>query len=274
MRSHHVVFTFTRAHGAAALGALAALALASACDGGAVPMDDVPAAEVQQTASAVLNGLPAGLTCGLGYYRNGVNVAMGRCQGLATATAAYSDCYPDSITMCIPNWPNMSCAPGFLASADGDRGLCLPWGLYHQSLQAGLNDLANADQLALPQGTACGFKESCNDTSETCMGLDPRQTCPKGWVRKVASDSNAPSNCGYYWCEYQDPNHLCTGNCQYQNQMSGLVCGISDNDRPSTHGTCLGVNTATGQCPAGWAWYGWFDDGRSVGHGIGWCYKP
>jgi hypothetical protein len=73
------------------------------------------------------------------------------------------------------------------------------------------------------------------------------------------------------WCEYQDPHDLCTTTaCQVDNQPFGLVCGITDNDR--NNGQCLGQLTTSG-CPAGFTRYGYFDDGRSAGHGVGWCAK-
>jgi hypothetical protein len=125
-------------------------------------------------------------------------------------------------------------------------------------------------------GTACGFKDNCNNSGLTCIGFDPAHSCPPGWVAKVGSDSNAPGSCnggpgGFVWCEYQDPNALCTtGSCPLTDQPSGIVCGIDDNDRHN--GQCLGVQTDS-VCPPGWAHKGWYDDGRSAGHGIGWCTK-
>jgi hypothetical protein len=229
--------------------------------------------EIKTSALGVL-GWPQGLDCGLGYYRNGANVAFGVCQGTATANAWVDTCTSGAISTC-QGW---GCAPGFSIGIDGDRGLCAPWGFYHQQLSSSTGDVTtlNTDQLFLPKGTACGFKDNCNNNTVTCMGFDAAHQCPKGWIARVGSDLNAPSSCnggpgGFVWCEYLDPNNLCTGDCQLVNQPAGLVCGITDNDR--RNGLCLGQRTDIA-CPAGWARKGWYDDGRSGGHGIGWCTKP
>jgi hypothetical protein len=103
------------------------------------------------------------------------------------------------------------------------------------------------------------------------MDFDANVSCPAGWTKKVASDMKAPSGCGFVWCEYQDPNNLCTTQaCQHTNQPYGLACGITDNDR--NNGQCMGRLTTQG-CPLGYVRYGYFDDGRSPGHGVGWCSR-
>jgi hypothetical protein len=240
---------------------------------GLVACGDQSDVEVKASALGV-SGWPQGMDCGLGYYRNGVNVVDGVCQGFRTGNANIDWCDQSAMGRCDVAG---SCAPGFGVGPDGDRGLCAPWGFYHQHLlsSTGGVTLTNTDQLFLPKGTACGFKDNCNDPALTCMGFNPAVSCPPGWVKKVGSDSNAPASCnggpgGFVWCEYQDPNNLCTGTCQLQDQPAGIVCGIDDNDRHN--GQCLGQSTDSA-CPPGWARKTWFDDGRSVGHGIGWCTK-
>ncbi len=227
-----------------------------------------------KTSALAVSGWPQGLDCGLGYYRNGVDVVHGYCEGVSTGDATGNVCNPAYMTRCTNG---VSCASGFGIGVDGDQGLCNPWGLYHQQLLSSTGGVttANTDQLLLPKGTACGFKDNCHDNTLTCMGYDPAHSCPPGWTAKVGSDINNPSSCnggpgGYVWCEYQDPNNLCTGSCQLADQPSGIVCGIDDNDRHN--GQCLGMVTDSA-CPSGWSRNGWFDDGRSAGHGIGWCTK-
>jgi hypothetical protein len=229
----------------------------------------------ETTAGALgVTGMPQGLTCGMGYYTDYRNVQSGYCKGYSTANA-YSMCSGNTCTSGFDLGPS---APGFHVAGDGDRGRGLSgaglgWGFYHQSLSASTGGVttANTDQLYLPKGTACGFKEACNgDSGETCMGYDSNHSCPPGWVQRVASDIKAPSGCGFVWCEYQDPNNLCIGDCQLTNQPSGIVCGIDDNDRHN--GQCLGVQTDSA-CPAGWQHQGSYDYGRSPNHGVGWCTK-
>jgi hypothetical protein len=223
-----------------------------------------------------VSGQPQGLVCGLGYYNNETNIAMGACEGYQTASAEpYWDNCSSQFAIVICNGDRISCASGFLPETDGDTGLCSPWGFYHQAAwpgTAGLN-ASNSAELLLPKGTACGFKEECHDSSvhTTCMGYDAHVSCPPGWLPKAANDINAPGGCGFVWCEYQDPSNLCTGACQLTNQPTGIVCGIDDNDKHN--GQCLGVQTDSG-CPAGWEHHGFYDDGRGSGHGVGWCSKP
>jgi hypothetical protein len=226
---------------------------------------ETPPDEVEKVTQKLgVSGWPQGLVCGMGYYRNGQDVVRGFCQGEVTALAASNT----QIFQC-----GNFCARGFHCAADGDHGLSAPWGLYHQAFNfnSGGVSAATADQLFLPRGTACGFKESCNNTAETCMGFDANVSCPAGWLKKQGSDMRAPSHCGFVWCEYQDPFNLCNGTCQNFDQPSGLLCGVTDNDR--NNGQCLGFQTKFG-CPPGWDRHGWFDTGRSPGHGIGWCRKP
>lgn len=103
------------------------------------------------------------------------------------------------------------------------------------------------------------------------MGFDAKFSCPAGWVQKISTDMNAASGCGFSWCEYQDPNNLCTTTaCKLDNQPVGLVCGITDGDR--NNGQCQGILTTQG-CPAGYVRSGFYDDGRPAGHGVGWCQK-
>ena len=224
------------------------------CDGAPDVVDEV-------VSGLESTGLPNGATCGLAYRRPGSPVIGTGCEGVQTIE-------PSSAICLGWNQPTVR-PPGFVLASDGDRGLPACYGFWHWRF----NETSGADStnFRLPKGTACGFKEACNNSGERCMGFDANVSCPAGWVKKLSSDLNAPNGCGFVWCEYQDPNNLCTSRaCQYDNQPMGLVCGITDNDR--NNGQCQGMLTKNG-CPWGYSRYGFFDDGRSAGHGVGWCAK-
>ena len=255
-----------RANGCGWVLGLLTVAVFGGCDGTST------GDKVEEVTSALVTaGKPQGFTCGLGYYRNCVNVDSGNCNGVLTGDTG-GNCANG-------NWYfNTNAGPGYHLDADGDRGLGPFWGLYHQAwTTSDTNVNANSASLLLPKGTACGFKDNCNDHGELCMGLDAAFSCPSGWNKMVASDINAPSSCnggpgGFVWCEYQDPGNVCTGTCQTTDQPYGTVCGISDNDRTPA-GKCLGVTNTNSTCPPGYTWHGRYDDGRSVGHGVSWCSR-
>lgn len=198
-------------------------------------------------------GTPAGFTCGVA-YKNGSPVVDGACQGAHTlsGTPAFN----------------------FHIVSEGDFGLSSGNGFFSQALSFSSGDVSQPDFLELPKGTACGFKHTCNSRNETCLGNDPATSCPIGWMRRSGSDINASSGCNYVWCEYQDPHNLCTtATCEITNAPLGLACGISDNDMGTLQqGQCLGGLTVNG-CPLGYTRHGFFDSGRSSGHGIGWCSR-
>jgi hypothetical protein len=207
-----------------------------------------------------INASPQGLTCGMAYYSGSTPIVDNTCVGRLTKEQAP--------------------AVGFALVNDGDRGASSGSGFYHQGwttsdpaiVTSGPNE--NTDQLELPPGTACGFKELCNDAGQTCMGYDPAQNhCPPGWAARVSSDLGAPGGCNFVWCEYLDPNHTCPlgSSCAATSGFArGTACGINDNDRNT--GSCFGVvTTQTSTCPSGYTKFGFYDAGRRAGHGIGWC---
>jgi hypothetical protein len=216
------------------------------------------------TSAFESTGMPTGAVCGLAYRRPGSAVyGNNHCEGFRTLVT-----FPNN-TLCAVDGPFPTTTNGYLKVADGDRGLPACNGFYHYRF----NRVGTVDsrQYRLPRGTACGFKEACNNSGESCMGFDANVSCPPGWFKKSAWDLNAPSGCGFVWCEYQDPNNLCTAEpCISKNQPFGHVCGITDSDRDN--GQCVGTPTTYG-CPAGYTRYGYFDDGRSAGRGVGWCAK-
>jgi len=236
-------------------------AVAAGCDGGPDPQDIAQAAAEPERTQRV--GLPTGFTCGLAYRRPGSGIhGNNECAGFTTLIHSTTD------TRCIGENAPLTPA-GFAWVPDGDRGLPSCNGFYHFRF-AGSNAIAST-RFRVPRGTACGFKEACNDSGERCLGFDANVSCPAGWTQRIASDLNAPNGCGFVWCEYQDPHDLCTtAACRVDNQPFGLTCGITDSDR--NNGQCLGQPTTSG-CPAGFTRYGFFDDGRSAGHGVGWCAK-
>jgi len=226
--------------------------------------DGAPDDGVEVTSALESTGLPSGAVCGLQYRRPGSIVYGTACEGVPAFNGPIAE-----NTLCAGENNPTVVPPGFALERDGDRGLPVCNGFSHWRF----NQASGVDprNFRLPKGTACGFKEACNNRGETCMGLDANVQCPMGWSKKVSSDLHAPSGCGFVWCEYQDPNNLCTTRaCQYDNQPFGLVCGVTDNDR--NNGQCQGIPTTSG-CPWGYSRYGYFDDGRSAGHGVGWCAK-
>ena len=244
--------------------------LGSACGELENDLDD----DIVSTASALtVFDRPQGLTCGLA-YNPGVGWVKGVCDGVNTRHIYFL--WNGNVRVW---YDEIGTVPGFTYVLDGDQGLYPGYGYSHQRLTTsspGVN-LTNTHQLVLPKGTACGFKETCNNAGETCMGKDPAgwiDPCPNGWVKRSASDIRGPSGCGFVWCEYQDPSNLCDSLCMLLAQSRGLVCGLTDSDKPfgSGGGQCQGGSTQT-SCPSGWQRYGNYDDGRPSGHGLGWCSK-
>ena len=224
---------------------------------------------LETPAAAQANLPPPGMTCGISYVAwVGCflqNVVNGYCAGVQTTVPSSYNCGYPSVTQ--------QAAGGYRNANDGDRGQPSGLGFYNQAWNQ--PNATNSTQYILPKGTACGFKEACNDSGERCMGYDAHNSCPPGWQRKSASDLNAPNGCVFDWCEYQDPNNLCQYDSCYYNLPHGLVCGLTDSDKSLANGggQCLGVATTTG-CPGGFVLYGFFDAGRPAGHGVGFCMKP
>lgn len=230
-------------------------------------------------ALSIMSGV-TGMNCGMAYHCNGCGTAP---TVVIPGSCSDSRLGPQGFLPAVFSEPNGGALFGYHLAVDGDRGRAPGFGFFHQTLNPtpGSGDVAHSHEYMLPKGTACGFKESCNDSGERCMGFDANVACPNGWLRKVGTDVNAPSGCGFVWCEYQDPLNLCTGRC-FANQTTsswlpmGLTCGITDTDRQN--GQCLGQPTHLG-CPAGWNNGGLsppqngIDHGRPLGHGILWCSK-
>lgn len=225
--------------------------------------------ELSETSQALVVGRPQGITCGLAYAKPYQVDANGACNGTTTVTVYAPS--PPSYTL------TQSAPVGFTPISVGDRGLASGWGFFvsSQTNSTGGVTTANSNDLLLPKGTACGFKESCNQgSSVTCLGFDANVSCPSGWTRKWAGDSNAPGGCNFVWCEYQDPNGYCsTSACTSNGGLPGIVCGITDSQASGGNiGQCLGVDTRF-SCPSGWTRMGNYDWGRSSGNGVGWCTK-
>jgi len=232
---------------------------------GAEPGND----DVDVTNSALgLNITPTGLTCGVAYKNGSNRIVDGVCAGAATLST-----------------PPLGSA--FTFYSDGDAGLSNGNGFYHQSYRlftAGNYDTSN---LNLPQGTVCGFKHTGHGDPERCIAADPELgNCPFGWTLRIGGDAGASSGSNYVWCEYNDSHGNCPGNTCVGSLPSGTACGMVDSDRGN--GFCEGVLTgaqrfATGNCPGGFTWSyasppnglgsGFYDAGRSSGHGLGWCRK-
>jgi hypothetical protein len=116
------------------------------------------------------------------------------------------------------------------------------------------------------------------------MGMHPEiEGCPTGWIVRSqfdmsSGDGSKPcgnlqnrDHCGYFvWCEYQDPNGLCSPpnltNCQSDAEFIGYDVGVGSNDEASGFPLAGG-----GTCPTGWIVSPNLDAGRSSGHGVRWC---
>jgi hypothetical protein len=211
--------------------------------------------DVETTRSAQNDAFyPAGMMCGNAYLAGSSRWVDGTCQGKRTLS--------------------FELAQGYNQKSVGDSGMPSGSGFYHQ-FWAG-PAATQSDRLVIPRGTACGMKQGCFDFGNTCMGKNPAQECPFGWTPKKAFDLKAPGGCYFHWCEYQDPNNLCPeGNCPII-MPQGLTCGLTDNDAgtdDSRTGRCYGRRTWNDDCPSGFQRFGFFDDGRKGGHGVGWCAK-
>jgi hypothetical protein len=173
--------------------------------------------------------------------------------------------------------------------SDGDRGLHAGEGFYHQELLAAGGGIRTStpDRMMLPAGTACGFHHTQNSAADpstgvgTCMGQDPgRGLCPKGWVARRHFDMssgngsrdcgkddalNHPEACGFFvWCEYTDPNKLCTDpNCVARAARMATVRIQSNTDTTGA--------TVRPFCPPGMTGTSFYDDGRPEGKGLSFC---
>jgi hypothetical protein len=198
---------------------------------------------------------------------------------------------------------SVQAADGWLTMSDGDIGNSANFGFYHQELRevgGGTNDVSISERLKLPRGTVCGFHHTRNTPynpqtafrsgkASTCMGLDPANgACPAGWTERnhfdmSSGDGQQPcgnlanqSHCAYFvWCKYDDPNGLCDNDpqCLAQTRQAGYGLLVSSDVDPNGAETILldpPVNDAP--CPVGWVRTNVFDDGRSAGQGLGWCY--
>jgi len=232
-----------------------------AMDGGTVGgCADGPDDQIEGQAQALnsglrVSGLPAGLVCGLSYQYNSGIAENNGCMG--------------SLTLVNPP------VAGFNYRSVGDRGLNATKGFAEQvSRGSGAASSSNSDRLTLLRGTACGFKEQCNNSGELCLGFDPAISCPLGWTQRTARDADGGA-CHFFWCEYTDPNQVCCdGNscdpaCATA-MPSGTACGMSDLIEQG--GAFCGMSFAA--CPAGFHnTKGRYDWGRPSGNGISWCTK-
>jgi hypothetical protein len=231
-------------------------AFACGAEGPAEPDEPPPIAGAIEPLG--VNGLPAGLVCGIAYTDSGQTIVeQAYCQ----------DPYYRTLPVYGPPYAPVNWRKFF----DGDYGLPAGHGFAHQSLLSGARPEDSA-QLVLPRGTACGFKHSANTPSVTCMGLDPRIGCPAGWAQRSVGDADSGER--YYWCEYLDWYNTCPNMGCSSQVPRGTACGISNPDEGSGVGYCNGYRIQPGYpCPNGWTRLGFYDRGRSAGHGIGWCVK-
>jgi hypothetical protein len=200
-------------------------------------------------------GLPDGLVCGLSYTNSSDSNS---CLGVSTLSGG--------------------AASNFNNRQIGDRGLPSGRGFRDQASRgSGQATIANSDKLALVPGTVCGFKETCNNGGELCMGYDPRFECPRGWIQQTAWDASSPSGCSFAWCSYDDPySKCCDGStCNpacLANMPQGTACGLGDSR--TGFGWCQTQFVLSAGCPAGFhRSSGNFDAGRSAGSGLYWCTK-
>jgi hypothetical protein len=235
---------------ARALGCLVVFSLGlTACEGRG------PENPIETTSSALgISGMPRGLMCGVAYRNNSSVVVNGYCGN------------PPQFTL------SLQPLDGWGVSGTGDWGLNPGKGFYNQyflTTTAGI-DNTNSNRLSLPKGSVCGLTHTCTNFGTDCMGHDAAKAdCPPGWDPKAGSDARAPNGCNWFWCEYRDDFNVCpNGSCS---SLPGLTCGLTDNDR--NNGRCLGGPTTSG-CPStAYTRHGYYDDGRSGGHGIGWCFR-
>lgn len=225
-------------------------------------------------------GLPPGFVCGMSYlwWDTPFGVATTCSEPLDGTCNAFASGSAHTARITSNCGIVIGADPGFLTYSDGDRGMKSGFGFYHQSWNTP-NSTPPAKYL-LPAGTACGFKEACNSTGQTCMGYDANTSCPPGWYRKWADDMNAPSGCGFVWCEYQDPNRLCTSmSCVHDAQPSGTVCGLTDSRKKFPNdlngGQCMNATPSPTSCASiGYQFHGFWDSGSPSGTGVGFCMKP
>ncbi|HEX4416851.1 MAG TPA: WSC domain-containing protein [Kofleriaceae bacterium] len=221
--------------------------------------DDGQPAGVGLSWCAPLPNLPQGLTAGLAYVGS---------FGQVIGAAAYEALTPSGN------------GDGFVLRSDGDVGMPSNTGFYHQELASGgLTEASTSASFKLFPGTACGFHHTLNDPGRTCMGYDPANNqCPGGWLPRKHFDMSSGS--GYYvWCEYQDPNNLCTNpaappfpnitDCLSLARDSGYANTVTSNTDAAgfaaiTNGTCI----------AGWTATPYFDSGRPSGSGLAFCLAP
>ena len=156
--------------------------------------DAGPSAEdIAQAAGAATHGLHAGFTCGLAYAGRAPHPRQQRVRWVPTLVHRTTD------TRCIgENAPLIP--PGFAWVSDCDRGC------RRQRLLIPIAVGARSPRPVPPaRGTACGFKEACNNSGERCLGFDGNVSCPAGWNATDRQRPRGANGCGFVWCEYQDP---------------------------------------------------------------------
>jgi hypothetical protein len=222
-------------------------------------------------------GVPQGFACGLSYYDGNVCGGTAFSCSIAWAFPATMT-YDNNHGVCNITKNQLS---GFVSRADGDwGGQPTGFGFYH--FGSSVANSTPSAQYLLPKGTVCGLKEQANDPSVTCMGWDSNVSCGpsnSGWKQKFRNDSGGPNGTGrWVWCEYQDPNNLCTTrDCYLTQQPLGTVCGASDTDRVypgnAGGGQCMGLSPSIAHCSS--LGYNYFahDENAPNGSGLGYCIK-
>jgi WSC domain len=235
---------------------------------------------------AAVDGKPWGLACGLGYlnelcYLGGLcNEWMNIdsvCEGVHSfEITPIGDAHPDA-----PGEPAYRysvtahhTAPGYLLNYGEDVGQHDNHGfsLQRRTMAGSVTDLQQSDRFALPQGTVCGFHHTRFFAPEwSCMGLDPAVACPAGWAKRRHFDMSSDDR-AWVWCEYQDPNHLCTSAaCIAAATSNGYTAGLSSTTDSTGWGKYLGRSTKAAECPPGRSPTPFIDMGRPAGDGLGYC---
>lgn len=203
----------------------------------------------------VVPGLPQGVTCGL----------------IKRGKSVFDPVYCVSSTY---NTARGVTAPGYMLVAGDDRGDQSGTNFRGHGRLASDSTVATTypDRFVLPQGTTCGFGTNESGNPQVpCLGADPQFGCPRGWSRKYAHDASGGGH-NWYWCEYDDPNRFCTGDCWTGRLPRGILCGLTHNAEGTGTGLCNRQPTTSG-CPSGWNFYGYYDYGRPSGQGLGWCMQ-
>ena len=118
------------------------------------------------------------------------------------------------------------------------------------------------------EGGLCGLW--VNSSYVDCQGHNPASSCPSGYTQ-VHVEMGVDD---IYTCSRTASASECNASsgetCDFGDMMNDSVCGIYDN-QSGTGIECAGAYPSASTCPAGYSFYGNYNQGAPSGNGVGVC---